>query len=132
MKRRCITILVAIVLATAGVPVFTAQQPASRPKVRTVTAFVRLDPGTYNDQVTRALSMLRAAKAEFTKAGYEVETIRITSQPFPEIIKGLSDEQALAFFREYAQVAQKEGFTPDIGAAMMHDNDDPAQAAVLA
>ncbi len=132
MRNRFVIILIAILFATAGVPVSTAQQPASRPKVRTVTAFVRLDRVTYNEQVSRALTMLRAAKAEFTKAGYEVETIRITSQPFPEIIKGLSDEQALAFFREYDQLAQKEGFTPDIGAAMMRDNDDPAQAAVLA
>jgi uncharacterized protein len=132
MKRLCITILVAILLTTAGIPASTAQQTTSRPKVRTVTAFVRLDRASYKDQVSKALTMLRAAKAEFTKAGYEVETIRITSQPFPEIVKGMSDDQALAFFREYDQLAQKEGFTPDIGAAMMRDSDDPTQAALLA
>jgi len=127
-----VTFVIAILLVTAGAPMSAAQQAASRPKVRTVTAFVRIDRATYKDQVSKALTMLRAAKAEFTKAGYEVETIRITSQPFPEIIKGLPEEQALAFFREYDQLAQKEGFTPDIGAAMMRDSDDPAQAALLA
>jgi len=132
MRHRLVVLFIAILLTAAGVPVSTAQQPASRPKVRTVTAFVRLDRATYKEQVTRALNMLRAAKAEFSKAGYEVETIRITSQPFPEITKGLSDDQALAFFREYDQLAQREGFTPDIGAAMMRDSDDPAQAALLA
>src|SRR5947209_3666896 len=104
----------------------------SRPKVRTVTAFIRLDRQNYRQQITAALTMLRAAKAEFTKAGYEVETIRITSQPFPEIIKGLTPQQALDFYHEYDQLAQKEGFTPEIGPAMSKDSDDPANADLLA
>src|SRR5437016_3366008 len=107
-------------------------QAASRPKIRTVTAFVRLDRQNYRAQVTGALAMLRAAKSEFTKAGYEVETIRITSQPFPEIIRGLSAQQALDFFREYDKLAEQEGFTPDIGPAMTKDSDDAAQADLLA
>src|SRR6478752_8110590 len=57
---------------------------ATLPKIRTVTAFVRLDRATYQAQVAEALKMLRNAKDSFTKAGYEVETLRITTQPFPE------------------------------------------------
>ena len=76
--------------------------------------------------------MLRAAREQFVAAGYEVETIRITSQPFPEYVAGLTQEQALAFFREYDQQARQEGFTPDIGPAMRRDSDDPAQADLLA
>ena len=104
----------------------------ARPKIRTVTAFVRINRENYRQQITAALTMLRAAKDEFTKAGYEVETIRITTQPFPEIIKGLTAQQALDFYREYDQLAQKEGFTPNIGAAMSKDGDDPANADLLA
>jgi hypothetical protein len=106
--------------------------PGSLPKIRTITAFVRLDRQSYHTQVDKALTFLRAAKSEFSKAGYEVETIRITTQPFPEYTKGLTPEQALAFFHEYDALAQKEGFTPDIGPAMMKDGDDPAQADLLA
>src|SRR6266702_2387351 len=102
------------------------------PKVRTVTAFIRLERQTYRTQVADALKMLRAAKSEFTKAGYEVETIRITTQPFPEFTKGLSPDQALDFFREYDKLAQQEGFTPDIGPAMSKDNDDSSQQIGLA
>ena len=104
----------------------------ARPKIRTVTAFVRINRENYRQQITAALTMLRAAKDEFTKAGYEVETIRITTQLFPEIIKGLSEQQALDFYREYDQLAQKEGFTPNIGPAMSKDSDDPANADLLA
>src|SRR5947209_2819686 len=102
------------------------------PKIRTITAFIRLDRQVYRTQVEKALVFLRAAKAEFIRAGYEVETIRITTQPFPEYIQGLTPSQALAFFREYDALAQKEEFTPDIGPAMMKDTDDTAQADLLA
>ena len=111
---------------------FSAALAQQQPKIRTVTAFVRLDRPNYRQQITNALTMLRAAKAEFTKAGYEVETIRITTQPFPEIVKGLSAQQALDFYRDYDQLAQKEGFAPEIGPAMIKDSDDPAQADLLA
>jgi uncharacterized protein (UPF0210 family) len=76
--------------------------------------------------------MLRAAKAQFTAAGYEVETIRISSQPFPELIAGLSEQQALDFFHEYDKLARQEGFAPGIGPAMVKDSDDPRQAELLA
>jgi uncharacterized protein (UPF0210 family) len=86
----------------------------------------------YQAQVSEALKMLRAAKDALTKAGYEVETIRITTQPFPEYIKGLTADQALEFFRAFDKLAQQEGFTPDIGPAMSKDSDDPKQAELLA
>jgi uncharacterized protein (UPF0210 family) len=93
---------------------------------------VRLDRANYQAQVAEALKMLRAARGAFTKAGYEVETIRITTQPFPEFTKGLTAEQALEFFHALDKLAQKEEFTPDIGPAMSRDSDDPKQADLLA
>jgi uncharacterized protein (UPF0210 family) len=134
MRKRFFGALTSLLIGLAALlPVSAQQNPEhARAKVRTVTAFVRLDRSTYREQVSNALKMLRTAKAEFTKAGWEVETIRITSQPFPEITKGLTADQALAFFQEYDRLAQKEDFTPDIGAAMVRDSDDPAQADLLA
>lgn len=107
------------------------QTENSRPKIRTITAFIRLDRQNYRPQVADALKMLRAAKEEFTRAGYDVETIRITTQPFPEIIQGLNDQQALDFFHEYDKLAQQEGFAPEIGPAMIADGDDPTRADLL-
>jgi uncharacterized protein (UPF0210 family) len=119
-------------LAAAQNPQPTASQTAvSQLKIRTITAFVRLDRQSYRAQVEDALKMLRAARDRFSSAGYEVETIRITSQPFPEYVDGLTDQQALEFFHQYDQLAQREGFTPDIGPAMSKDSDDPRQAVLL-
>jgi uncharacterized protein (UPF0210 family) len=124
-------VLVFFALLSTTVP---AQQTAStpHPRIRAITAFIRMDQQNYRSQVAEALTMLRAAKADFSKAGYEVETIRITTQPFPEIIKGLTNQQALDFFHDYDKLAQQEGFAPDIGPAMTTDSDPNGQADLLA
>ncbi|HEY4676991.1 MAG TPA: DUF711 family protein, partial [Candidatus Angelobacter sp.] len=135
LKRFATTLF--YLLATSSIcfaqsPSTDAARPNIHPKIRTVTAFMRLNRATYQAQVAEALKMLRAAKDAFTKAGYEVETLRITTQPFPEYTKGLTPEQALEFFHAYDKLAQKEEFTPDIGPAMSKDTDDPRQAELLA
>ena len=78
--RRFFAAIVAVVLSF---PLF-AQNPAAstasvKPKVRAITAFVRLDRGTWEKQITEALTVLRKAQKEFEFAGYQVESIRITS-----------------------------------------------------
>jgi len=104
---------------------------AEKPKVRAITAFVRLDRARYQAQVRDTLDFLGKAKITLEKAGYEVQTIRISTQPFPEYTRGLTREQALAFFREYNALAGKENFIAAIGPAMVADADDPAQAELL-
>jgi uncharacterized protein (UPF0210 family) len=98
-----------------------AADAPSKPKVRAITAFVRLDRAHYQEQIQETLKFLRQAKAAFEKSGYEVMTIRITTQPFPEYTRAMTDEQVLAFFRDAA-----------IGPAMMSDADNPHEAELLA
>ena len=62
----------------------TRRRPPSKPKIRAITAFVRLDRAHYKEQIQDTLNFLRQAKSAFEKSGYEVQTIRITTQPFPE------------------------------------------------
>jgi uncharacterized protein (UPF0210 family) len=112
-----------------------AAMPASgadKPKVRTITAFLRLDPKQYQQQIADALTMLRAAKSEYEKAGYLVETIRIATQPFPEYTRGMSKQAALAFFHDLDNLAKQENFIAAIGPALLTEKDDPAQAQLLA
>ena len=103
-----------------------------KPKVRALTAFIRLDAAHSREQVAAALTMLRRAQKGFEQAGYEVQTIRISTQPFPEYVRGMSHEQALAFLLDYDRLAQQEHFDADIGPAMLADNDDPSMADLLA
>ncbi len=121
-----------IVLCTllAGVSVIPVNS-AEKPKVRTVTAFLRLDPAQYQKQIADTVEMLRNAKARFDLAGYEVETIRIATRPFPEYTAGMSRQDALALFHDLDQLATKENFILSIGPALMNEQDDPAQAQML-
>jgi uncharacterized protein len=109
-----------------------ADPAASKPKIRAITAFVRLDRAHYKEQIQEALNFLRQAKSAFEKSGYEVQTIRITTQPFPEYTRDLSEAETLAFFRDYDALAVKEGFDTSIGPAMMEDTDDPRESDLLA
>ena len=61
----------------------TAAPSPTRPKIRTITAFLNLDRTQYQQQIADALQMLRRAKTIFESRGYEVQTIRIATQPFP-------------------------------------------------
>src|SRR5215831_4345295 len=103
-----------------------------KPKVRAVTAFVRLDRSNYEKQIDEAMGILHAAKADFEKHGYETQTVRVVTQPFAELVKGLSEEEAISFVRSLDDLSQKEGFALNVGPGMLHDTDDPAAMRRLA
>ena len=112
--------------------ILTAQaQNYTKPKVRAITAFVRLDRGTYTRQIAEALSVLRTTKQEFAKQGYDVQTIRIVTQPLAELVSGLPEPQALAFLKAIDDLSAKEDFMPSVGPAMMRDTDDPNTMRLL-
>ena len=129
MNRQRTTAFSLLLFAAALIPV--AGQAAEKPKVRAITGFVRLDRTHYREQVHEALAALRKAKAAYELAGYEVQSLRISTQPFPEYTRGLSVEEAVAFFRDYDALAKKEGFDAAIGPALLRDADDPRQADLL-
>src|SRR5467141_4469156 len=106
--------------------------PPDKPKIRAITAFINLDRAQYKEQVADAMKMLKRAQTIFESRGYQVQTIRIATQPFPEYTKGLTTEQAVAFFKEYDALAQKEKFAASIGPAMLNPGDSETQADLLA
>jgi uncharacterized protein (UPF0210 family) len=103
-----------------------------KPRVRAVTAFVRIDREHYQAQMQDALSFLQRARSAYQAAGYQVQTLRITTQPFTEYTRDLSREQASAFLRGLDELAQKQGFIASIGPAMLSDSDDTGGADLLA
>jgi hypothetical protein len=127
------TLLLALALLLSAPPDSRAADPAAaKPKIRAITAFIRLDRAHYKEQIQDTLNFLRQAKAAIEKSGYEVQTIRITTQPFPEYTRDLSEAETLAFLRDYDALAVKEGFDASIGPALMEDTDDPREAELLA
>jgi uncharacterized protein (UPF0210 family) len=109
----------------------TAQTSTSNPKVRTITGFVRLDRSAMQKQIVDTLVVLRSAKSQFESSGYEVQSLRIVTQPLAELVSGLSEDQSLTFLAQLDRLAVKENFIANVGPAMLHDTDDPATMHLL-
>jgi len=121
----------AFVMLALVLPSLPLAAQTAKPKVRALTAFVRIDPHHFESQVADILTMLRDAKRTYERHGYEVETIRLTTQPFPEMLQGLSEKEAAQFLQGLNALAARESFIPNIGPAMLAQS-DPAQAERLA
>jgi len=131
MIRRNCGVLLALLTLVLMCDCLAQEIPATRPKVRTITAFVRLsDP--FEAQVSEALKVLRDAKSEFEQRGYEVETVRIVTQPLAELVQGKTAEQALAYLKRFDDLSAREKFLPNVGPAMLKDTDDPKTMHLLA
>ncbi|MGC1295441.1 MAG: DUF711 family protein [Alloacidobacterium sp.] len=128
MKRIFLVVLLSISAPLAGQ---SNSNSGSNPKVRAITGFVRINPDSYQKQIAGALVVLGKAKAAFESAGYEVETLRVTTQPLAELVKGMSEDQALAFLKQLDDLSVKENFLPNVGPAMLHDGDNPATVHLL-
>ena len=112
-------------------------QTAPLPHVRAITAFIRIDRANYKTQVDDAARILGAARAAFIAAGYEVQTTRIVTQPFPDYTRGLSRADAANFLRQFDQyigtvsASSKFGIISNIGPAMRNADDDTSAAELL-
>jgi len=120
-----------LTLAAAGAATAEAAD-YTRPKVRAITAFVSLERANYPRQIAATLAVLREAQHELEQQGYAVESVRITTQPLAELLRGQSDREALAYLKELDDLAAKENFLPNIGPAMLRDADDPHTMQLLA
>jgi uncharacterized protein len=110
----------------------TSAANPGNPKIRAITAFINLDWHDYQRQIAEALKMLRRAQTTFESRGYQVQTIRIATQPFPQYIQGMNTEQAVAFFKLLDALAEQQKFAMSIGPAMLNANDPASQADLLA
>jgi uncharacterized protein len=113
-------------------PPATPAPPLPKPKIRTITAFIRLDPNRYPQQLADTLSFLQTAKAAYEKSGYEVQTLRIATQPFPEYTRNMTAVETFKFLRTLDHYAQSQDFLISVGPAMLKSGDDSNWAALLA
>jgi uncharacterized protein (UPF0210 family) len=129
MTRIALAVLLVVSMPLASQT--SSPQAAANPKVRAITGFVRLDTANYQTQIANALAVLRKAKAEFESRGYEVESLRLTTQPLAELVTGMAEDRALAFLNQLDYLSVKEGFLPNVGPAMLHDSDNLATMHLL-
>jgi uncharacterized protein len=123
--------IAAAVFSSSYVWSLQASHTSRKPKIRAVTAFIRIDRDHYAQPIAEALAMLRQARAGFERGGYEVQTIRLTTQPFPQYTLGMTPPEVLELFKRLDSLSATEGFSLNIGPALRNDADDPAQAELM-
>ncbi len=94
-----------------------------KPRIRAITAFVRIEFSQPQTEIERAVGVLRQARSAFEKAGYEVETIRITTQPFARYVGDRPPTQALDLFKNLDELSRKDSFLLNIGPLAPADLD---------
>jgi len=127
--------MICILLSSFAALSSAAQQKPEavpKPKVRAITAFVNLERGRYQIQISETVQFLKYARTVFESRGYTVQTLRIATQPFPEYTKSLSRDEALRFFKDLDGLAQQDHVILSIGPAYLSGGDGDAQANLLA
>ena len=114
-----------------GCGLATTAASERKPKIRTITAFVRIDSSQYRQQIEEAVTMLRRAKAAFERGGYEVQTIRITTQPFTQYVGSRSSGEALDFFKSLDNLSKRDSFMLNIGPLAVADSSDATKVELL-
>ena len=101
------------------------------PRIRAITGFITIDANSYPAQIEEAVTFLSQIREAEKAAGYEVSGIRISTQPFPEYTRGMSRVEALRLLRGINELAGKLKFAPNIGPAMLKDDDDAGSVDLL-
>ncbi len=121
-------VIASLVVGCGAIPALGSER---KPKIRTITAFVRIDSAHYRQQIEEAVAVLRQGKAAFEKGGYEVQTVRITTQPFTQYAGGRSTAEALDFFKSLADLSKRDSFLLNIGPLSLADSSDAAKVELL-
>src|SRR5262249_35357560 len=97
-----------------------------------ITAFVQIDSKNYVAEMEKTMQFLNGAREAYRGAGFDVEGVRIVTQPYTKYIAGMKREEALAFFGKLNALAAKLQYNPNIGVAMVGDGDDTSSLDLLA
>jgi uncharacterized protein (UPF0210 family) len=128
---RFLLLLLVIGLLMIGCGLTSAAASERKPKIRTITAFVRIDSAQYRQQLEEAVTMLRKAKAAFERGGYEVQTIRVTTQPFIQYVGGRSAAEALDLFKSLDDLSKRDSFMLNVGPLTLADSSDATKVDLL-
>jgi uncharacterized protein (UPF0210 family) len=84
-------------------------------RLRTITAGTRLESPVDRATLQASMDFLGKARRRFAENGYEVQTLRVASQPAAEFLVGLSGAEALAALCELDQTVAEEGVLLSVG-----------------
>src|SRR6267143_4643362 len=109
-------------------------EKSRRFKIRTITAGVNLKSTSDLGTVESSMEFLVTTRKKFEDEGYEIQTLRIATQPLPEYLKGKSRGEALADLKKIDRVVSAKNVLLSIGPVITddrHDAEFPTWAAQL-
>jgi uncharacterized protein len=79
-------------------------------KIRSITCFINPGWPLNEETLRKAGAFIQAARPTFEAEGFEVQTTRLTSVPFPDLLAGHDLAQAIDLARSLQSAAAEEGF----------------------
>ena len=79
-------------------------------KIRSITCFINPGYPIDKDEITKAGAFIKTARQQFTRAGFEVQTVRLATPPFPTLLPNLSRKTCLDFAQELETLTAEQGF----------------------
>jgi uncharacterized protein (UPF0210 family) len=132
-----ILLLTSIQTATAGFtkpspPTLTQTKPAEpkhKFRIRTITAGVNLDSPGDLKTIESAIEFLQRARKRFEDQGYEIQTVRIATQPLSQYLNGKSRVDAIADLKKIDDLLSAKNVILSIGPVITADRHEPEFAA---
>jgi len=113
--------LVALCLLLSMTTVLFSQEAKYEFRVRTVTAGVNLNSLTDTTTLNDAIKFLNKAKQAYIDKGYEVQTVRISTQNLYKYLDKYSHNDALPFLVKFDKIAQRNNISLAIGQILPPD-----------
>jgi hypothetical protein len=92
--------------------------------IRTITAGINLKSISDTTTFVEAIQFLKGTRDEYVSAGYNVQTIRISTQNFYTLVENLTFEEALPHLIKLDRIAQREGVVVAIGWILPPNEND--------
>lgn len=131
-RRQILTLLGALGLPLSTMTDLLAasnDKSAAKPvRVRTITTGLELTQRGESKRIESALEFLAAAKRSFANAGYEVQTLRIATNPWLAGSSARDRQQLLARVRELDKIVAEHGAILGVGPVLTEDRADDSLA----
>jgi len=106
-----------------------AASAAAHPfRIRTITAGVQLESLTRLAKLRQAVDFLQHTGKQYMAAGYEVQTLRIATQPLHQYRSDWTSKATLKALQALDRLVQDHGVILSIGQVISSDRSEPAMA----
>ncbi len=129
-RRSVLGLLGAAALTSTATTARNTNLSLSKPlRVRTITVGVNLSGAADLRAVASAIDVLKRGRTQFEEAGYEVETVRIATQPFLAGSDRNGRDKALDELKQLDRLAAEHGTIVSIGPVLTENRLDADLAA---